>query len=277
MADQLNSLLFKADAALDEVKGTEAILALTEFAEIAFTIPPFTPDELPEKWRGMLALWLQGEPMSAIVALGGEDAAEFIEDDIIYRLVWAAEAVRVRSQAHVDDYSSLWTGRAAEASEVGTMQRPATILLQAGLGSRAAALAALNDQPGDFVDYDGMRRWLQSETVVEASRSASWPTSDTAESWRQFVLGISSDPTEEWRCQRTIRRVVWNSKEFRPADGTVIRLVNSNVLRTEVDCADHTRLGHLQSPLPSLPGVAYGVVQSAEHIDVRYFGPGVLS
>jgi len=277
-AAQLNSVLFKADLALESGDSDEAIAGIVEFAEIVFTISPFMPDALPAKWREILGLWLKGEPMSAIVTLGDEHAIEFIEDDVIYRLVWAAEAVRVRSRAHIDEYSELWTGRAAEALEVGTMHKPAAVLLQAGLGSRAAALASLVDQPGDFDDYAGMREWLRSEAVEYASTSTSWPTPDTSQIWRQFALSVSDDPTEEWKSQSILRRVVWNAPAARPPNGTAVRLVTSSSgVRTDVSSADYLRLGRLQDPLPTLSGVLFGVVQGGERIEVKYSGPGVLA
>jgi hypothetical protein len=277
VAEQLNELLFLADFAVQEGDEQEAIRRLTEFAVIVFQIEPFAPDELLPKWKEVLGLWISGAPMKTVVEEATDEAIEFIEDDLVYRLVWAAEAVRVRSHAHGDQYAELWTGRAAEALEVGTMHRPAIILLQAGLGSRVAALAALNDHPGNFVDYDGMRLWLQSDAVEDASKSSAWPTKETADLWRQFVASISDDPAEQWTSQQVSRQVIWNANSARPSTGTPVRLVNPIAgPRTDVNSGDYERLGRLHPALPPLPGVLYGIVSGGNSIDVRYFGSGKL-
>lgn len=277
-ADVLNDLLFRAETAIAQGQFGEAIRAVVEFSEIVFTIPPFAPDELPAQWKTILRMWLNGEPMSAIVPLAPEDAVEFIEDDVVYRLVWGAEAVRVRSVAHNDEFAELWTGQVAESIEAGTMLRPATVLLQAGLGSRAAALAALNDLTGDFVDYDGMRQWIRSEPVREASRNATWPTPETADLWRRFALSVSDEALHEWKQQQSIRSVLWDSESASPAEGSMVRLVNPVAgPRTDVCGPDFQRFGRLQPSLPTLEGLVYGVVnKGGKSITVNYLGPSEL-
>ena len=47
--------------------------------------------------------------MAEIVYADPEGLVEFVNDAIVYRLVWAVEAVRVRSHAHQDEYADLWT------------------------------------------------------------------------------------------------------------------------------------------------------------------------
>ena len=87
----------------------------------------------------------------------------------IFPLRWRDH--RELTSAHHDDYAEVWTGRLAESLEAGTMDRSAVILIHAGLRSRIAALAALNDCPGDFTGYEGMKHWLRSNPVVDAGRT----------------------------------------------------------------------------------------------------------
>lgn len=276
-ADRTTELLFGAEAAMETSDFEGASTRIRELAEILFDIPPFVPTERPENWREMLRLWVMGAPMSDIVPLA-DDAVEFIEDHIVYRLVWAVEAVRVRSVAHGDVYADLFTGRVAEALESGTMHRPAMVLLQAGLGSRIAALAALRDFPDEFTDFEGMREWLRSEAVVEATQDPNWPTADTADLWRRFVRTASAESASEWSLQKRVVPVQWHPEASVPDDGELVRLDNDvTPNRTAVCGPDFERLGELRRSVRSMPGLYFGeVAQSGASVLVSYVGPGKL-
>lgn len=121
-AEQLNALLFEAETAIEHGDADDAINAAIQFSEIVFKIRLFTPREkLPVGWQDVLSSWMRGRPMADIVASDPEFLVDFIEDVIVYRLVWAAEAVRVRSHSHQDEFADLWTGKFAESLEVGTL------------------------------------------------------------------------------------------------------------------------------------------------------------
>ena len=280
-ADELNRLLFLAEMAIEDGDRVTAIDLVLELATIVFTIPPFAPQkELPDEWQTFVREWLSGLPMSEIAAESPEELVQFIEDVVVYRLVWAVEAVRVRSQAHQDDFAELWTGRLAQALESGTMERSAVILVQAGLGSRIAALAALRVCPGDFADFAGMKQWLSSESVVEASKSSSWPTGETAELWRTFARLTSGGSARKWRIQRKVRTVRWNESSDHLSPGDLVRLRNStrSAARTEVFTPDFTLLGELTRELPELKGIVFGTVRpNRQEIEVTYKGPDNLS
>lgn len=159
------------------------------------------------------------------------------------------------------------------------MLRSAAILLQAGLGSRAAALAAIKDIAADFTDYDGMREWLRSPGVKFAAEHPHWPTPETSDLWRTFMIAMSSDAVGEWGRQTKSSAVNWDIDVKPPSDGTLLRVVmDVSGLRTDVYAPDFQRLGRLKSPLPNLTGVAYGTVAGGgQQLDVCYLGPGKLS
>jgi hypothetical protein len=213
--------------------------------------------------------------MAEIVASDPEQLVEFVEDAIVYRLVWAVEAVRVRSEAHQDEFSELWTGRLAEVLEAGTMDRCAVILIHAGLGSRVAALAALDKYAADFADYQGMKGWLNSEALVEATHIANWPTAETAELWRGFVNSVSSEATRAWTIQRNNYSVNWRDG-VTPKAGSPVRLVRRAVTRTEVYAPNYDGLGVLKYALPVLEGVVFGTITDKGEVEVTYHGPNKL-
>ena len=187
------------------------------------------------------------------------------------------EAIRVRSQAHQDVYATLWTGRLAGALEAGTMDRSAVILVHAGLGSRVAALAALNDFPGDFEDYEGMKAWLTSKPVVDAGRVQDWPTKDTADLWRAFVDSTHGESTRVWKVQSRNCRVKWDDGVSTYRDELVRVLKRSSSGRAEVYTPDFVHLGELREVLPTLVGAVYGRISPAgDGIELTYHGPDKL-
>lgn len=173
-ADALNKLLREANAGFAAGEIDASITACIEFGNIVFAIPPFRPDDMLANWEEILRAWVSGESMSDLA--GGKDAhvLEFIEGALVYRLVWAMEAVRVRELTINPEEEYPHGGRAAVAIETGTSNYSAALLIQAGLASPVAALKAIGDCGGNFADYKGIRKWLTSDCVVTRQREAEW-------------------------------------------------------------------------------------------------------
>jgi len=140
IAADANRLLIEANGAISEDDAEAAIAAITALAERVFTFYPFTPDPMPTNWRDILRAWLLGQPLAEIAAGQESETLQFIEGGVVYRLPWAMEAIRVRAAANGDtigifdlpleDYE---LGLAVPAVETGTLNRSASILIQAGL------------------------------------------------------------------------------------------------------------------------------------------------
>lgn len=273
----LNRLLFQAEQAIEADNLPEATNAALQLARIVFTIPPFAPKTLPGTWETVLSEWISGRPMAEIVASDPEGLVEFIETGVIYGLVWAIEAVRVRSKAHTDEFAELWTGRLAQTLEAGTTDKCAILLIHAGLGSRVAALAALSDIPGDFSDLQEMKVWLASKRVAQASMTQDWPTAETAELWRAFRDSLSDEATRTWTRQVKTYNVIWRDTPP-PTAGSFLRIVGRGVgKRTEVHTSDFSQVGELNRALTPRPGVMYGVAMSdPNQIEIHYDGPHAL-
>jgi hypothetical protein len=89
---------------------------------------------------------LLGEGLSRIADGHEAETLPFVEGGLVYRLPWAMEAIRVRGianddivgvfDARLDDFE---LGLAVPAVETGTLNRSASILIQAGFNSRAVA------------------------------------------------------------------------------------------------------------------------------------------
>jgi hypothetical protein len=152
VAAEANDLLIQANGALMLSDDEAAIVAITGIAERVFSFYPFEPDPFPANWRDILRRWLLGQPLAGIVAAQEADALQFIEGGLVYRLPWAMEALRVRAAANGDVVGVFGLaledhelGLAVPAVETGTMNRSASILIQAGFNSRLAAIKAITD------------------------------------------------------------------------------------------------------------------------------------
>jgi superfamily II DNA/RNA helicase len=184
IADTANRLLIDGNSALLVGDSETAIRAISELAELVFTIDPFTPDPMPENWREILRFWLLGRSLADIASGHESETLRFIEDGLVYRLPWAMDAIRVRAGANgdvVDDFLGLTLedieiGLAVPAIETGTMNRSASILIQAGFNSRLAAIKAVGDTAASFTTSQELKRWLGSRAVAVWSARPDWPT-----------------------------------------------------------------------------------------------------
>ena len=162
IAPTANLLLVEANGAILNGNTESAIDAITRIAELVFPFYPFTPDELPANWRDILRAWLLGQSLAAIAAGQESDTLQFIEGGLVYRLPWALDAIRVRAAAHGDTIDGLpmtdfELGYAVAAVETGTLNRSASILIQAGFNSRLAAIKAVVDTSATFENGQQLR------------------------------------------------------------------------------------------------------------------------
>jgi hypothetical protein len=274
-ADELNASLVAADTAFAAGDIDSAYDALIAFAEIAFAVEPFTPDdEFPPEWKAILKAWISGRSMSDLAEDKDEELLEFIEDALVYRLVWAMEAVRVRQSATDEETEWPNAGRAAVGLETGTPDYRAALLIQNGLASRIAAIKAISDCPADFTEIKGMREWARSRCVIRRQEDPNWPTPETASLWRPFVSGLAVGSTAKWTIQHGSANVTWHEKP--PSDGTGVRLVYDPDQRNmRVFSPDLEPLGFLPYRWEEEPiGIALGEVsESQETLAISYLGP----
>jgi hypothetical protein len=141
---------------------------------LAFAFYPFVPDPMPDDWRNVLRAWLLGRPL-ATMAVGHEsETLQFVEGGLVFRLPWALEAIRDRAATHGDTVNGLAItdfelGHAVSAVETGTLNRSASILIQAAFNSRLAAIKAVTG--ATFGNGQELRQWLASKDVVARERA----------------------------------------------------------------------------------------------------------
>lgn len=281
IAADANILLVQANGGILDGDAEAAIMAITSIAERVFAFYPFRPDPMPANWRDILRTWLLGQPLAAIAAGQESETLQFIEGGIVYRLPWAMEAIRVRAAANgdtiggflLDDYE---LGLAVLAVETGTLNRSASILIQAGFNSRLAAIKAVTDTSATFPTGQELRQWLNSEAVAAWSAQPDWPTAETKAMWTEFVQSFSPRENRTWADRRYWANVAWLSAP--PPPDTPVQVHHWGG-QPCVLSADGTPLGTVQAALNSgRAGLMRAQVsQDVGRIDLTYLGPDDLS
>ncbi len=278
---ELEGLLIDANAALLGNDENGAIAAITAFAEIVFTIYPFAPNSRLSDWKPILAVWLQGKSLSSLTTGTSDEALRFVEDALIYKLPWAMEAVRVRGVANENSFGDMPTlsanelGLAVSAVETGTTSRSAAYLMQAGFGSRMAAIKAVKDGLGVFENSRELVQWLRSEQVVLLSRDAQWPMTETHVIWLNFIASFDAPAGSVWKHTKGVAEITWLDA-VRPLEGTPLRIGGGAGDDNAVFLADYQQVGRLVMAVdPNRKGLLIATVNlDPNFIDWSYFGPG---
>jgi hypothetical protein len=155
----------------------------------------------------------------------GTDRMQMIEDAFIYRLVWALEAIRTR-RSSLGWQSEIVSGGGAAALESGVPQLMMAMLIRAGLPSRTAAMAAIEQSDANFATPAGMRAWVASEEVDALCGEGDWPTPETTALWQRFRQNMLVERDEEWTTQRWTRALELEDGQALPPPG---------IYRIEVD------------------------------------------
>ncbi len=200
MADELAELLDRADDAALRGDVDELADALGGLGERLLFMRPFIPDKanaLPANWKAILRSWVSGEEVAKI----GAQNMRAVEEAFTYRLVWALEAVRTRRMSLGWSPDTV-AGGAAATVETGVPRFMMAMLIRAGLPSRRAAMAAIEDAMPVFVTPAEMRAWLESDEITAYTDAGDWPTPDTAALWARFRTEALSGGIQKWSVER---------------------------------------------------------------------------
>lgn len=200
MADELAALLDRADKAALSGDIDELVDAVGVLGERLLFMRPFIPEKanaLPTNWKAILRSWVYGEDVATI----GPQNMRAVEEAFTYRLVWALEAVRTRRMSLGWSPDTV-AGGAAAAVETGVPQFMMSMLIRAGLPSRRAAIAAIEDAKPVFVTPAEMRAWLESDEVTAYTDAGDWPTPETAALWARFRTEALSGGIQKWSIRR---------------------------------------------------------------------------
>jgi len=166
-------------------------------------------------------------------------------------------------------------GLAVPTVETGTMNRSASILIQAGFNSRLAAIKAVTDTGAHFTTGQELRQWLNSDGIAAWSALFDWPTAETKAMWTEFAATVTPRDNRTWIDRRYWAGVAWYGAQ--PLPGTPVWLYHWSG-QPLVLSADGHSLGVLHAALNSRRrGLARATVAAeAGKIDLSYLGPDDL-
>lgn len=170
---------------------------LVEVATALFRLDTFAPEVAVEDWTEVLRHWVQG---LSLADLPGDRVAvaQFIESDLVYRLVWGMEAARVFEAAQGNVLADTLSGAAVAAIETGTFNRSASVLIRSGFDHRLAAIKAVVSTGAEFYSAAEMRQWINNLDPSQAYDEA-WPSPESRPAWELFSLHARRARLRQWR------------------------------------------------------------------------------
>lgn len=280
-APELESLLLTANVNIGLGEQDGAIEAITALAEIAFEIAPFKPEKLIPDWKSLLRRWLLGQSVIDAASKDNDDAIQFIEQAFVYNLPWAMEAVRVRAEAHEDlcsdevKLSDYPRAHAVAALEAGTLSVAAATLIQAGFGSRLAAIRAVTATGANFDSMSGLMAWLASDEVSALSTAPEWPTPESHALWVEFIGPGGVQATQVWTATEYTSEITWHGVPMPP--GTPLRIGGGPGRERGVFTADFREVGNL-GWTPSADGLIVArATGDLGKFALDYIGPGKVN
>lgn len=280
-ASELERLLLTANVNIDLGEQDDAVAAIAAFAEIVFGIAPFKPEKLIAGWKPLLRRWLLGQPVTDALTEDNDEAIQFIEQVFVYNLPWAMEAVRVRAEAHEDLFSDELKlsdyprAHAVAALETGTLSIAAATLIQAGFGSRLAAIRAVASTGANFDSMSGLMAWLASDEAAALSAAPDWPTPESHMLWIEFNGPGGVQSIQTWAATDYTSDITWHGVPMPP--GTPLRLGGGPGRERGVFTADFREVGSL-GWTPSAHGlIVAGATGDSGKFALEYIGPGKVN
>ncbi|MCA8834638.1 MAG: DEAD/DEAH box helicase, partial [Proteobacteria bacterium] len=278
-AERANQLLMTANSAILNGDESRAIAAIILLARIIFAIPAFAPKSLPNNWRNILQQWLRGRSLVEAVAGKPSELLGFIEEGLIYKLSWGMEAIKIRAQANGDTFGSgltieqIETGLAFPAIETGTLNRSATILMQAGFTFRSVAIQIVNATAATFENFNQMNAWLESDNIKILSEDRAWPSIESHDAWVAFTQNYVASENNIWDIQEKSLPADWFDTENPPPPNTPVKLINQGG-ETFILSATLIKIGRLIQPIPAVSkGVlAAKVAPDRQSVVATYYG-----
>ena len=278
-APSIIELIVQAETEIADDDHENATVRLQQIATVIFSLSPFQPEKLVENWRDILAHWVGGRPLGEFENANPTDRvtiAQFIESDLVYRLVWGMEAARVYEDAQGNSSALELEGSALTAIETGTFLRPASILIRAGFDHRGAAIAAVKQTDATFDSIAAMRDWI-NQLHPEITRSPDWPTTESHEAWRQFTNRAGHRRRRQWRRQTArLDNITWSGPT--PQERTWLRVTSGPDGEIELWSPGYDPIGTAEARInPAKEGILHARrLNDGPGIELHYRGPDDL-
>jgi hypothetical protein len=204
------------------------------------------------------------------------EVAQFIESDVICRLVWGMEAARVYEAAQGNPDADALSGTAVTAIETGTFNRAASILIRSGFDHRLAAISAVTSTDATFDSATGMRHWIDDLDPAYALNE-DWPTPESRSAWEAFANPSRTRRLRRWSRQtKDLQDITWYGAI--PDPDTWLRVTDAGQAKIEIWSTGFDLLGEAAIRLDR---DRQGVLRARRHragagIRLRYRGPDDL-
>lgn len=207
--DSLRMHLADSEKALEALDHGLAAGYAAQAAEIIFQIGPFQATESVANLSNLLSHWLSG---AALSGYPDPAAVGFIQENVVYRLVWGVEAARLHLEHVGDVEGDSPGGLLALCLTYGVASRKAAVLMQAGLRSRGLATAAANMIAEDIPDHKRLKGWVSklSKGMVDGP---SWATEQDDREWKRFLTRFEHRQFERKKQRAVKLRVQWHSEQ----------------------------------------------------------------
>ncbi len=243
------------------------------FAEIVMAEPFFAVSGIPEDWKAILSAWVRGTGFATILVDRGaresQKVLRFVQDGAVFKLVWAAEAVRVQAIATDHPRVEALGDGPAFALTYGTPFVQAALLCQAGYSSRTGAVWASEHLRADITDTDGLYDWLRLNSA-DLDEPDFWASPDQYALWKDFAAPSVGERPSRWKHEDYTMSVSW--KNGKPAKGTRVRVIGGFGRYATICNLDLTTLGTAELPFDPRGTALDGEVIAAGRLKVHYFG-----
>ncbi len=267
--DTLVPVLCDLQRAVVDDDADAATAKAVAFAELVMADPFFVPRKVPEGWREALCGWVSGRAFAELLA--DPKAAAFIHDGVIFKLVWAAEAVRVQAKAALHPRVDELGDGPALAFTYGVPNVQAALLCQWGFSSRVGAVLVKRKLTADFEDLPGLRAWVSAHDDV-LSATHFWESSDQHLLWRRARAAEGGDSRPaRWNRVVHLVDVAWQVPPG-PA-GTPVRLLPISGTEVSTCAADLAPLGRATVPFDPRGCHLSATIEADGRINVERFGP----
>ncbi|MEX2172563.1 MAG: DEAD/DEAH box helicase [Pirellulales bacterium] len=244
--------------------------AIVAFALLASSIAPFEFEFRPDNWTDVLTKWFSGETLHDIAQPDGIEVA-FIQNDVVFRLVWAAEAVRVHAGVRQVRHADELTGRTALILTYGLPSLTAALLAQAGLPSRRVIMKVLAQAPAIVDDPEAIPQWLRAIDLPQDFWAAN-PID--GEVWNEFVARWTDRGRLTWTDWEDVFDVVWEEGRSVPAGEQVTIVPDRDNEVVWLCTLDGQPRGRVAVPVSAIAEatVLHSSVQDDGRVSAEFFG-----
>lgn len=272
--DTLVDVLCDFQDAVARDDGEAAAEAAVTLAEHVMGEPFFAVRKLPVNWSEVLSDWIKGTAFSGILdGRGARDAQRtqvFVQEGVVFRLVWAAEAVRVQAIATNHARAGELGDGPAFALTYGVPSIPAALLCQMGFASRVGAVWVARQLLASFSDMNGLRDWLRQHDALLTDPDF-WGSDDLYTLWKPVSSPATTEYPRPWNHATYSVPVEWKFAAP-PAADTQVRIIAGSGRSGTICATDLSPLGTAQFTFDPHGAALAGRVTPKGEVKISYFG-----